>query len=373
MPIKYEQFMYPNEIQARNSLEKIPEFKKIVKEVMNLIHEKSGYINCMSGSIKIGKNQLPDIYNLLLPICDKLGIDIPELYLTLDRTPNAFTIGDTEPIIVLTSGLIETMTLPEIQVVLAHECGHILCHHVLYKTMARVIFSQGIFLNNLFGHLIKYSFSLALAYWDRCSEFTADRVSAYFVGSSDLVSDVMMRLAGGTQNLGLKLNKDEFLKQALNYKDFINSSKINKGFELYFNGFNDHPLLAYRAFDVTAWCNSEEFYNIDPTIIVDIPKDLKNIGIETVVVPKVASSHLIAWFKENNPSNCYANIAIHCGICSKDFKYLKKLSINSTCTIYQAIVDEKDKIIRSRLILFSSIESELKNLFINNEGYIIVK
>ena len=50
---------------------------------------------------------MPDIYNLVPPRCDKLGIDVPDLYLELNRDPNAYTFGDTEVAIVLTSGLLE--------------------------------------------------------------------------------------------------------------------------------------------------------------------------------------------------------------------------------------------------------------------------
>ena len=374
MAIKYDQFVHPSDVKARQALELIPGFKKLTKEFMALIQEKSFLIENMSGKIKLSPNQMPEIYNLLPPICDKLGIDVPELYLELNRNPNAYTFGDTDVAIVLTSGLIETLTKEEIQVVIAHECGHILCHHTLYKTMARMITNIGsYFLNGVIGGLINLSLTAALCYWDRCSEFSADRVSAFFVGSSNLVSDVMLRLAGGTRNLGYALSKEEFLKQASEYKQYIDSSKLNKTFEVAMYAFNDHPLLAYRAFEITSWCNSEDFYNIDPTIVVDIPENSTNLNIEQFIVDKVEPRHISEWFKQNNPNNRYTNIVIHCGICKKNFSYLKKLSFNSSKTIYQAIVDSNEKTVKYRLILFSSIDEGLKELFIRNEGYIIIK
>ena len=373
MAIKYEQFIHQSDVKAQKSLEIIPGFKKMVKGFMNVIGEKSFLIEHMSGNIKLGPNQMPDIYNLLPPICEKLGIDTPELYLELNRTPNAYTFGDTEVAIVLTSGLLETLSIEEIQVVIAHECGHILCHHTLYKTMARMIMvTGGYFLNGFLGGLINISLTAALCYWDRCSEFSADRVSAYFVGESDLVSDVMMRLAGGTKNLGLSLNKEEFLKQAGEYKSYIDSSKINKSFEIFMYAFNDHPLLAYRAFEITSWCNSEDFFNIDSTIYVDVPENSQQINIDQFIVDRVDPSHIIDWFKKYNPDNTYKNLVVHCGMCSKKFASLKKLSFNSQKTIYQAVVDSNNDTVKCRLILFSSIDEKLKDLFIKNEGYIFI-
>lgn len=374
MAIKYKQFIHPSDVKAQSALEKIPGFKKLAKEFMNIIAEREYHIRHMSGAIKLGVNQMPEIYNLLPPICEKLGIDVPELYVGLEREPNAYTIGDTEPAIFLTSGLIETFTKEEIQVVIAHECGHILCHHTLYKSMARMLLQTGnSILKGTVFELINYPLIIALYYWDRCSEFSADRVSAYFVGSSNLVSDVMMRFAGGTKNLGYELNKEEFLKQAVDYKDYIDSSKVNKGFEILMYVNNDHPLLAYRAFEITEWCNSEDFYNIDPTIIVDVPDDSQKIKIEQFVAEKVDSKCIVDWFKKNNPNNTYRNLIIHCGICKKDFKFLKKMSFNSSKTIYQALVDSNEDVIKYRLILFASIDEGLKNLFIQKDGYMFIK
>ena len=85
----------------------------------------------MSTNLKLGPNQLPKYYNMLIPICDKLGIDVPDLYLKLDVYPNSYTSGDTHPFIVITSGLLETLPDELIPTVLAHECGHIACRHVL--------------------------------------------------------------------------------------------------------------------------------------------------------------------------------------------------------------------------------------------------
>ncbi len=57
----------------------------------------------------------------------------------MDVYPNAYTYGDTKPFIVITSGLFETFPDELIPTVIAHECGHILCHHTLYTTMGSAI------------------------------------------------------------------------------------------------------------------------------------------------------------------------------------------------------------------------------------------
>lgn len=59
-----------------------------------------------STNLKLGDNQMKKYYDMLSPICEKLWIEIPEMYVELNVVPNAYTYGDTKPFIVLTSGLI---------------------------------------------------------------------------------------------------------------------------------------------------------------------------------------------------------------------------------------------------------------------------
>ena len=93
----------------------------------------------MASAIRLSPSQLPKLYNRLPPICKKLGIEQPEFYLSMDPNPNAWTFGDTKIFITITSGLVDMMTEEELDAVIAHECGHILCHHVLYHSIAHYV------------------------------------------------------------------------------------------------------------------------------------------------------------------------------------------------------------------------------------------
>ncbi len=99
---------------------------------MALGFEQLQYGMNMATAIRLSPTQLPKLYNHLPPICEKLGIAEPEFYLQMDPVPNAWTFGDTKIFITITSGLVELLNDEELDAVIAHECGHILCHHVLY-------------------------------------------------------------------------------------------------------------------------------------------------------------------------------------------------------------------------------------------------
>ena len=289
MPIDYRVFIHEDDLSAMEALRAIPGFDKLTKIFMEQVTERFIRMENLSSCIKLGPEQMPEIYNLLPPICKKLQIPEPELYLKYDRSMNACTIGDTSICIILNSGLIETATLEEIETVLAHECGHILCRHNLYTFMGNFILTASDRLLSSFGLLGLISIPLRLAFfhWMRSSEFSADRVSAYYSGGSEKVTDLMIRFAGATSNLGLKINKELFMQQAKDYKRQIANSKVNKLVELYLYGYADHPLTAYRAYEVSEWCKTDTFKNIQKHIDL-LPDEYVNDKKRNIILKKMS-------------------------------------------------------------------------------------
>ena len=251
----YNDFIHPSDKKALDALKALPGFDFVVKKFMSIYSEKINKLETTSSMIRLSEKQLPHIYNILLKVCRKLEISVPELYLKLDREPNAYTMGDSEIFIVIHSGLLETLTLDQVETVIAHECGHILCHHNLYTTMC-VYIMRGAehFIGGPISNAIFTAVQYAFFYWMRCSEFSADRVSAYYHGTAEPVIDVMMALAGATSNLNLEFSREEFFKQAIEYKRLVDDSKYNKALEFITFGLNSHPLIAYRAYEIN------EFY-----------------------------------------------------------------------------------------------------------------
>ena len=256
MTDKYQDFIHPSDRKAMEALKAVPGFDMVVKKFMSVVGEKMFKIENTSSYLQLGPDQLPEVHAILVKVCKKLNIEpIPDLFLALDRTPNAYTYGDSDIFVVINSGLLETLTPSQIETVIAHECGHILCHHTLYTTMGRFLMAGAeFFVNGWISRAVVTSLQYAFAYWMRCSEFSADRVSAYYHGSPEPVIDVMMALSGGTPNLNLKLNREAFFKQAQNYKMLVDNSTYNKVLEFIQFGRIDHPLNAYRAYEIN------EFY-----------------------------------------------------------------------------------------------------------------
>ena len=240
-------------------MESIPGFSTLIKKVMAIGLENLQYGVNMASTIRLSERQLPDLYRHLPPICHKLGIREPELYLKMDPIPNAWTFGDTRIYITLTSGLVDMLTDEELDSVIAHECGHILCRHVLYHTVAEWV-KSGLASLGILGSLavpIEY----ALLYWSRKSELSADRAAA-IVTSPEIVASVQARLSGGPSSITSKIDLNEWAKQADEYDRIQNSGLWNKTLQLSVIAGLDHPFAAVRVREILNWGESEQFRRI---------------------------------------------------------------------------------------------------------------
>jgi Zn-dependent protease with chaperone function len=174
----------------------------------------------------------------------------------MDPIPNAWTFGDTRIYITLTSGLVDMLTDEELDSVIAHECGHILCRHVLYHTVAEWV-KSGLASLGILGSLavpIEY----ALLYWSRKSELSADRAAA-IVTSPEVVASVQARLSGGPSTITSKIDLNEWAKQADEYDRIQNSGLWNKTLQLSVIAGLDHPFAAVRVREILNWGESEQF------------------------------------------------------------------------------------------------------------------
>jgi len=253
MPIDFEQFIHPWDRQALNSLKKIPLLDTVLKKYMKTVDENLLHGINMASMIRLSRTQLPEIYELLPEVCVRLDIPEPEFYLEMNPIPNAYTSGDTNPFVVINSGLIDLLRRDELKAVIAHECGHILCHHVLYHSLATHLLTLGTGFLGGIKEIVVAPLQWALFYWVRRSEFSADRVSAFVMNDSGVVVNTMMRLAGGKSAITENVNIEEFLNQAIVYRNTLDESKFSKFLQAIAIKDRTHPFAAIRALEVRDW------------------------------------------------------------------------------------------------------------------------
>lgn len=257
--IKPAEFIHPEDAAALRQLESIPGFPTLAKKVLELGVEKLMYGINMASTIRLSENQLPELYRHLPPICEKLGIAEPEFYLEMNPMPNAYTTGDTRVFVVVTSGLVEMMNDEELDAVLAHECGHILCRHVVYNMVARTV-ALGLDALGLLGAVAK-PVEYALLYWSRKAELSCDRCAA-IITSPEVVTRVMARLSGGPKSITKNINVAQWAKQADLYDAIKNDGLWNKALQLSVILGQDHPFSAVRVREILKWGQSPQYQNL---------------------------------------------------------------------------------------------------------------
>ncbi len=257
--IKPAEFIHPEDAAALRQLEGIPGFPSLVKKVMALGFEQLQYGVNMATAIRLSPTQLPKLYNHLPPICERLGIAEPEFYLQMDPMPNAWTFGDTKIFITITSGLVELLNDEELDAVIAHECGHILCRHVLYHSIAQYILSGADSLGILGSLTVPIQY--AIYYWQRKSELSCDRCAS-IITSPEVVARSMARLSGGPKSITNNLNMYEWARQADQYDSIRNDGLWNKALQLSVIIGQSHPFSAVRVREILKWGESAQYASL---------------------------------------------------------------------------------------------------------------
>jgi Zn-dependent protease with chaperone function len=252
-------FIHPEDEAALRNMEAIPGFAAAMKMLMKYYQEQQFHGISMASKIRLSPKQLPDIYNILPPICQRLSIQEPEFYLEMNPMPNAFAFGDTRTMISITSGLLEHLTPDEVRSVVAHECGHVACRHMLYHSLAWTLVQQ---INEL-GVLGKMIMPVvwALFYWQRKSELSADRAAAIALCDANKVVETQIRLAGGPKSITKDVNIEEFVAQA-DYYDTLKQDTWDKLLQYLAIMNASHPFSAVRVREILKWSKTEQYQRL---------------------------------------------------------------------------------------------------------------
>ena len=252
-------FIHPEDAAALDTLKKIPVLPAVIKAFMDLGAEQLQTGLNMASKVKLSPTQLPELYHILPPTCELLDIDEPDFYLEMSPIPNAYAFGDTQTAITVTSALVEMMSEDELRGVVAHECGHIACHHMLYHTLASILANA----TGMFETLVSLAAPLhyALMYWQRKSELSCDRVAAFIVGPQTATS-MLARLAGGPKDITSKLNLVELAEQADLYDAFCKSGLWNKALQTYAVLDQDHPFTSVRVREMLKWTETQQYKSL---------------------------------------------------------------------------------------------------------------
>ena len=265
MTVDPKYYIHPEDRSALEALKALPGFQQLLKAFMKEWSEKYSRMVHMSGCVRISEEQMPEYHSMLKEVCEKLGIEMPELYLERNVVPNAYTSGDTKPFVVITTGLLDILPKDLIPTILAHECGHIACHHVLYRTMGAMLLNGTISALSIlipFGAIVSLPLEVAFYNWMRASEYSADRAAILCDGTPERMIEVCMRLAGYDKDFVTEEAKAAFMRQAEEYEVQAKDSARSKTIEFMLLRRRTHPFTAVRALECERWASSDSYRKI---------------------------------------------------------------------------------------------------------------
>ncbi|MFC4035471.1 M48 family metallopeptidase [Streptomyces polygonati] len=253
-------YEHPADRSALVALRKLSGFDTVFKALSGLLPERSLRLLFLSDSVRVSDEQFGHLNAMLRDACYILDLEkSPLLYVSQNPVPNAMCIGMDEPIIVLTTGLVELLDEEEMRAVIGHEVGHALSGHSVYRTILLFLTSLALRVAWIpLGNLAVLALVTALREWFRKSELSADR-AGLLVGQDVRASmRGLMKLAGG--NHLHEMNVDAFLKQADEYEA---AGDLRDSVLKIMNVLpRSHPFTTVRAAELRAWSASRDFQRL---------------------------------------------------------------------------------------------------------------
>ncbi|MBR1521080.1 MAG: M48 family metallopeptidase [Bacteroidaceae bacterium] len=253
--MKAKDIMHPDDAKALQILKKVKGLDGVVRLFMENGYEqlfRGENLGCM---LKVNAHNFPSVWKIFRAVVRKVGIREPELYIYNDPIMNAYTYGETHTFIALSSSLVERLNPEELKSIIAHECDHILCKHTLYQTLLDTIEDLG-FLAGILTYSVAGPLYLAMQYWSRKSELSADRCAAAIVGERTFQS-AMLKLTCGIAATGG--DPYQLVRQAQEYHRMENSSWWNRIQQNCRIALYTHPQMCERAWEIDRWKESWQY------------------------------------------------------------------------------------------------------------------
>jgi len=167
-----------------------------------------------------------------------------------------------DPFIVLHSAALELLEEEELRVLIAHEMGHVVSGHSLYRTIAEIFLNVSLGALPFLAGIALLPVRLAVLEWSRKSELSSDR--AGLLGSQNILASqqLFMKMAGayrGALESG-QMALDPFIAQANEY------ATSNEGLDVVYKILNTlaltHPMNTVRAAELQTWIQSGDYERI---------------------------------------------------------------------------------------------------------------
>jgi Zn-dependent protease with chaperone function len=256
--ISSKAYEHPADRAATAALKAVPMLDTVVRKLVEYSYERAFRQAYLGNSVRVSERQLPELWASYRGVHRILDMpDDYDLYVSSSLNWNAMTIGSQKPMLVMGSTLLLQLGPGEQRAIMAHELGHILSDHVLYRTALAVLLSAGGGLPLGLGLPVR-AVRAVLLEWSRATELSCDRAATLAVRDPRIVCRALMVIAGGIS--ADRLDLDAFMAQAMEYENWEDGHDRVRRF---FNEINlTHSNAVRRVSEVMKWVQSGEYDRI---------------------------------------------------------------------------------------------------------------
>jgi Zn-dependent protease with chaperone function len=254
--ISSKAYEHPADRAATAALKAIPHLDTVIGRIIEFGYERALRRGVLGSAVRLGEDQLSHVWRAHARAYATLDLEpAPDLYLTQFPVANAMTIGAGQPIVVVNSELVQLLDGEQLRGVFAHEAGHVLSEHVLYRT-ALVILLR---LSTLPGiPLPLFPLKAALMEWFRAAELSCDRAAALVIRDPLAVCRTLMVITAGAEAANLDL--DVFMRQGQDYR--AKGSPFDRFSRLLIDLNLTHPMSVQRVHELMEWVQSGDYDRI---------------------------------------------------------------------------------------------------------------
>ena len=261
MSIPAHTYQHPLDKKFLDQIQKVPGMDAVIREFSGFYNEVYSQIELMSESVLVTERTFPTLNEAMPRICSMLGVERPKLFVNGSGLPQAYTTGIKKPVVVVTAGLLFRCNQKEIEGIIAHECGHIACNHLLYHNVLTTILS-GVGMFSKVARTVLTMASPVLFKWYRASEYSADRAAAVALGDPDAIQGGLYKLMTGSTVFQNDLDVQEICKQADELDGYMDESFWKKFVGISLNTFRTHPWTIFRIRELYNWTSSGELKKV---------------------------------------------------------------------------------------------------------------
>ncbi|MDR0991523.1 MAG: M48 family metalloprotease [Ruminococcus sp.] len=225
-------YIFDSDVDCRRKLNNMSGINKVMKPVFPFITER--YRTVVGSAARAGALKYGDAYKIMEICASRLGVAVPSLFVTVNSSEYraySFDGGDiSEPCIVITSAVAESLSKDEIAFLIGRECGRIQNGHSVFK-YAAAYYGQAGADSDRRDTITDTGIKNVLRQWLRYSDVTCDRAGIICMDSPDKYAEAVLssRREG---NLGLypeeKISAPE-MKKLYEKVHFTPARSINIG------------------------------------------------------------------------------------------------------------------------------------------------